>query len=177
MLWKDIWDSAILEAEMQIPEKYAQKWFSEGKHELTMLYDSARDRSSITMDVTDEKLDYDLPKGCLKVIKVLDDNNEHYPLYYANVADRIIHFKHKGKYTVQYLYESADFKGATLEPELRDEYCTCLAKYIASKQLKTLKPARAQELYGAFLSDAFTVNVSLKRSTRSNNSRPVTSFR
>lgn len=162
--------------QMGISEVYAKKWFNEGKRFLSYEYDTACKKNTLTFNVLDESLVYNLPVECLRIKKVSDENGNDYISYAAD--DTTIRFSHKGTYPVVYLMETADFAGQTTTPEIRPQFWPALAIFIASRELADIKPSKSADLYAEFLASAASVDKRLKRMSKStNNPRPVPKFR
>jgi len=174
MLWDEIYKSAVLDAEMKIPVTYAYKWFNEGKHKLSMEYDTALKPMDIIYTIEESDL---LPDGCLRISKVVDQHYNKYPFYYVDMTTKKITFQHSGVYTVTCLFETDDYRGEKPSPELRSEYCPCVAKYVASRHLKKINAQESRNLLSDFMSDASVIHTRLKRGAKTNNPRPVARFR
>lgn len=177
MLWKKIIDQAILHKQMNIPDAYARAWFNEGKNKLAMKYDTSCKKVGSTYTVTEDGETLDLPSECLRVSNVLDSSGEKYRDF--STTDTDITFRHIGTYTVTCLFETSDFTGSTLSPEIRSEFCLPLAKYIASMELKDIKGGKSQELEMGFWMDADMANTRLLRMNKqgAGKSRPIPRFR
>ena len=177
MIWKKITDSAILHKQINIPDVYARAWFNEGKHKLSMKYDTCCKKVDSSVVVTIAGGSVLLPAGCLRISNVKDSSGQNYKLFSTN--DTNIIFNHVDTYTVTGLFETSDYEGTTPEPEIRSEFCLAIAKYIAAMELKDIKAGKSQELTNEFWVDADMADTRLMRMNKqgAGKSRPVPRFR
>lgn len=176
MIVADIILQAIIHKEMSIDSVNARTHLNEATGILAALYDTAKVRSTATIVCTDVDTEYALPTGAMAVLKVVNSNGEYNKLFYT-VSVGYIQFQDVGAYTVTCLGSAAPVTLDSETPTIYDSYHRLLAKYIAYKELKTIKLDVAADYKSDFFQEAAAINQALTKGKKRGRYTPVSQFR
>lgn len=173
----EIINQAIVHKEMSIDHIYGRTHLNEALHLLAMMYDSAKVRDTQSVVCSNTSTYYALPTDCIKVLRVDSSDGEEYNKLFYSMDNSYIKFQDEDTYLVTYLRKAASVTQDTETPEINDLYHRTISKYIAHKELRTIKLEDAAQYKAEFFQEAGTIDVTLKKAKKRGQYTPVRQFR
>jgi hypothetical protein len=152
---------AMIEAGIPISDKDFIKQYNNAVRDLALMYDTAKARDTQSITCEDNTTEYDLTTGCMKIERVLDENNIPYKRYTVR-ANSVILFIHTGTFTVYEMFMPTDLTAMTDDVNVDTQYLKPISKYIAAWALKKIDKDRSDELKGEYEVDAAKVNRAIR---------------
>ncbi len=173
----DILAQAIVHKEMSIDSVNGRTHINDALNILAILYDTAKVQTTTTIACTDEDVYYALPAGCISVFRVEDSDGLEYNKLFYRVEAGNIKFEDEDTFTVVYLARAASVTLDSQTPTINDLYHRTLAKYVAYKELKTIKIKEAEDYKTDFFQEAAAVDLALRKGKKRGRFTPVDKFR
>ena len=173
----EIINQAVVHKEMSIDHIYGRTHLNEALHILAMLYDSAKVRDTETVICSNTSTYYPLSADCIKVLRVDDSDGEEYNKLFYSLDNSYIKFQDTDTYLVTYLRKAVAVTLDTETPEINNLYHRTISKYIAHKELRTIKLKDAADYKAEFFQEAGTIDLVLKNAKKRGTGTPVRQFR
>jgi hypothetical protein len=162
---------------MSIDHVYGRIHINEALNTLAMMYNSARVRSTSTIVCDDHDLYWVLPTTFISCLMVTDSKGKEYSKLFYKVENGYIKFDDEDTFTVTFLGRAPAVTLDTETPAINDLYHRTIAKFVAYRELKTIKIKEAEEYKAEFYQEAGTVDLALRKGKKRGYYTPVSRFR